>query len=71
METMTLKIDGMTCGHCVGSVNRALGQLAGVRVDQVKVGSAVVSFDPATVSTDQIADAIADAGYAVADTQTA
>ena len=38
----TLSITGMTCGHCVMSVKRALGELEGVTVEQVAIGSATV-----------------------------
>lgn len=69
MERVTLTIDGMTCGHCVGSVDRALKELAGVTVEQVRIGQATVSYDPATASTAQIAQAIQDEGYSVTATK--
>src|SRR5918912_549226 len=33
MERMTLKIDGMSCGHCVKAVKSALEGIDGVAVD--------------------------------------
>ena len=69
MERVTLNIDGMTCGHCVRSVDSALKELAGVTVEQVKVGQATVSYDPSATTKDQIAKAVADEGYAVVSTQ--
>lgn len=69
MERVTLTIDGMTCGHCVGSVDRALKELAGVTVEQVRIGQATVSYDPASASTDRIARAIEDEGYSVTATK--
>jgi copper chaperone len=71
MERITVKIEGMTCGHCVASINNALKSLDGVQVEQVKVGSAAVAFDPARTSSDTIAQAIADEGYAVVSTESA
>ena len=65
MERMTLKIDGMSCGHCVSAVTNALRGLEGVQVEQVTVGAATVAYDPATTSADRIAEAIEDEGYAV------
>lgn len=65
MERMTLKIDGMTCGHCVAQVTKALKEVDGVDVEQVKVGTATVSFDPASTSTERITQAVEDQGYAV------
>ena len=68
MERMTMKIDGMTCGHCVSQVTKALKGLDGVKLEQVSVGSATVSFDSAVASEDRIAKAVEDQGYAVAAT---
>ena len=66
MERMTMKIDGMTCGHCVGQVTKALKELEGVKLEQVSVGSATVSFDPAVTPEEKITQAVEDQGYAVA-----
>lgn len=63
MEKLTLDIDGMSCGHCVGAVRRALEEIEGVQVESVRVGEAAVRYDPRTVTTDAIAAAIADQGY--------
>ena len=67
METKTLKIDGMSCGHCVRAVRDALGEVPGVQVQRVDVGEATVQFDPAMARPEQIADAVRDAGYEVAE----
>ncbi len=66
MERVTLKIDGMTCGHCVTQVTKALNQVDGVDVEQVTVGTATVSYDPNTSSEERITSAIEDQGYTVA-----
>ncbi len=66
MERMTLKIDGMTCGHCVSQVTKALKGMEGVTLEQVSVGAATVSFDPAVSSQERITQAVEDQGYAVA-----
>lgn len=63
MEKLTLAIDGMSCGHCVGAVRRALEELDGVQVESVRVGEAAVRYDPRTVTTDAIASAISEEGY--------
>ena len=68
MERMTMKIDGMTCGHCVSQVTKALKGLDGVKLEQVTVGSATVSFDPAIASEARITAAVEDQGYAIAAT---
>jgi copper chaperone CopZ len=66
MNRTTLKIDGMSCGHCVTSVKQALQGLEGVTVENVAVGTATVSYDPATASPEQIAEAVTEAGYTAA-----
>ena len=66
MNRTTLKIDGMSCGHCVMSVRQALEGLDGVKVESVSVGAAAVEYDPSVASADDIVEAINDAGYAAA-----
>jgi len=63
MSRLTMKIDGMSCGHCVAAVREALTELPGVQVDDVRIGSAEVRYDPAAVTPEQVADAVRDAGY--------
>jgi len=63
MQQATIDIEGMSCGHCVAGVKRALGELRGVEVQEVQVGSATVSYDPARVTPGRIAEAIRQEGY--------
>lgn len=65
METTTIKVTGMTCGGCSGSVTRVLSELPGVVQAEVTLdpGQAVVTYDPATVSRDALCAAIDDAGF--------
>ena len=64
---MTLKIQGMTCNHCVMRVQKALKGAAGVQDAQVdlKKAEAVVSFDEARTGREQLAAVVVDAGYKV------
>jgi copper chaperone CopZ len=39
---MELKIEGMHCGACVRRVTQALEKTAGVKVESVAIGSAVI-----------------------------
>ena len=66
MTRTTLKIDGMSCGHCVTAVKRALLDLDGVTVENVAVGTATVQYAPAVASQEKIAEAVSDAGYTAA-----
>jgi copper ion binding protein len=63
MEHLTLKIDGMSCGHCVARVEKALQKLDGVQVIRVEVGAAEVAYDPARTPFAKIREALDDAGY--------
>ena len=63
MQPLTLKIDGMTCGHCVARVEKALAKLDGVHVRRVNVGSAEIDYDPARIPFARIRQAIDGAGY--------
>ena len=67
MTTVTLNIDGMTCGGCVKSVTRILSELAGVSHAEVNLEnkSAVVNFDESKVKINQLVDAVEDGGYDV------
>lgn len=67
MEHLTLKIDGMSCGHCVARVEKALKKLDGVAVRRVEVGSAEISYDSAKTTYPQILAALDDAGYTARD----
>jgi copper chaperone len=63
MKTQDLKIDGMTCGHCVMHVRKELSKLAHVQVDDVQIGTARVQYDSAKVSIVDLAQAVERAGY--------
>ena len=63
MSKLELEIEGMSCGHCVAAVSEALGELDGVSVENVRIGSAEVSYQPELVSPEQIVLAVEDAGY--------
>ena len=63
MERMNLKIDGMSCGHCVARVEKALKKLEGVEVLRVEVGAADLLHDSAKAPWGRIREALDDAGY--------
>jgi copper chaperone len=65
MTRQVLEIGGMSCGHCLASVRGALEALPGVRVEELKLGSATVSFDEQATEPSAIAQAVEDAGYDV------
>jgi len=62
MASLTLQIEGMSCGHCLNAVNKALSALDGVAIKEVQMGRAEVDFDPAKLDQETIVGAVADAG---------
>jgi copper chaperone len=65
MEKKVLKVDGMSCEHCVKAVTKAAGELPGVKDVSVdlKGGTVSFSYDPAATALKEIEAAISDAGY--------
>ncbi len=68
METVSIKVRGMTCSGCVVSVTRALKRHPGVQDASVTLdpAEAKVVYDPARTSVPAIRSAIENAGYDVA-----
>jgi copper chaperone len=68
METIQLKIGGMSCGHCKSAVENALRGQQGVRAATVDLerGAAEVEYDPSSVSPAQLTAAVAEEGYTAA-----
>jgi copper ion binding protein len=67
MVKSTLKIQGMTCNHCVMRVAKALKAVPGVQDAQVDLqkGEAVVSYDETKVTMEKLSFAVVEAGYKV------
>jgi copper chaperone len=64
-DSVTLTVEGMTCGHCVQTVENALKNREGVRkvIVDLDRGEADVTFDPDHVQPAALAAAVKDAGY--------
>lgn len=67
MAKTTLKIQGMTCNHCVMRVAKALKAVPGVQDAQVDLqqGTAVVTYDDTKNALEKLPSAVVDAGYKV------
>jgi copper chaperone len=63
VQRLTLHIEGMSCGHCLNAVNRALAELPGVEVESVRMGRADLRYDEQQLNPARIEAAVADAGY--------
>ena len=65
MATTTLKVEGMSCGHCVRAVEGALKEIgAEGRVDLANK-SVDITYDEGQVSIEKIKEAIEEQGYDV------
>lgn len=60
----TIKIDGMSCNHCLISVEKNLSKLNLNKI-KVEIGSAEVEFDESKISEEEIIKSIEEAGYQV------
>jgi copper ion binding protein len=64
-EHVTLLSPDISCGHCVSTVQTAVGQLEGVAEVQASAETKFVDvdFDPSRTSLDEITRALTEAGY--------
>lgn len=67
MATVTLRVEGMSCGHCKSTVEGALKKLPGVEsaVVDLAAKTATVTYEEGKVSVDQMKEAVEDQGYDV------
>jgi copper chaperone len=65
MADATIKIEGMSCQHCVMSVKKALGSLKGIEQSDVSVGNAAVKYDDSKLKKEEIEVVIERAGFKV------
>ena len=68
IQQITLTAPDISCGHCVATVQGAVGALDGVRsvLADAETKRVAIAFDPSRVSLPQIEAALDDAGYPVA-----
>ncbi|GHU66325.1 copper chaperone CopZ [Clostridia bacterium] len=69
METSIIKVEGMSCEHCVKAVTNALNALDGVESVSVDLtaGTATVVYNPDKSPLGKIKAEIEDQGYDVVD----
>lgn len=67
MSNVVLNVKGMSCGHCVKSVETSVGKLDGVSSVKVNLEEATVAIDynNDVVTVDKIKETIDDQGYDV------
>jgi copper chaperone CopZ len=64
-DRVTLEIAGMTCGHCVAAVKKALAAVSGVETVAVTLSPprAVVTCDSSRTTMEMLVKATAEEGY--------
>jgi copper chaperone len=67
MAQIVLKVEGMSCNHCVQAVEKAVSKLSGVEQVHVNLAEKAVSVDYAEgkVAVDALKAAIEEQGYDV------
>lgn len=65
MAETKMKIEGMSCQHCVMAVKKALSGISGVVSSDVEVGSALVKYDESKAAEKDLKAAIEKAGFTV------
>ncbi|WP_028987956.1 cation transporter [Thermicanus aegyptius] len=65
MQKVTLKVEGMSCGHCVNAVENALKQVGAKGSVDLANGTVTIEYDENKVSLEKLKQAIEDQGYDV------
>ncbi|MEC0089496.1 cation transporter [Paenibacillus macquariensis] len=65
MTNVTLKVEGMSCGHCVNSVEGAMKTLGAEGKVDLKDKSVAISYDENKLTLEAIKEAIEEQGYDV------
>lgn len=65
MKSITVNIQGMSCGHCSAAVERAVKGIQGINDIKVSLAdkNAQISFDENKTDTTAILSAITEEGY--------
>ncbi len=65
MTQETIKVEGMSCGHCVMRVKKAVEAIEGVLKADVNLENkqVAVEYEEGRASLDKVKDAIREAGY--------
>lgn len=63
MQNVTLKVEGMSCGHCVNAVEGAVKKLGAHGKVDLPSKTVAVEYDESKISLDAIKAAIEEQGY--------
>jgi copper chaperone len=65
MKNIVLKVEGMSCGHCVSSVEGAVNKLGAKGKVDLSAKTVAIEFDENKLSLEAFKEAIEDQGYDV------
>ncbi|RCW48944.1 copper ion binding protein [Paenibacillus prosopidis] len=65
MANAVLKVEGMTCGHCVSAVEKAVGSAGASGKVDLASKKVTVQYDETKVTLEAVKAAIEDQGYDV------
>jgi len=65
-ETRTYNVLGMTCSHCVASVDEEVSELPGVERVEVELESGLLTVSGEAIDDGAVRAAVEEAGYQVA-----
>lgn len=63
MKTVQLKVSGMSCGHCVGSVKQALESVPGVSQVEVSLSEGISTISGSDFEIAALIEAVKEEGY--------
>ena len=67
MDTITLKIPGISCGHCVMTIKREAGMIKGVQFISGDIAGKTATFEvESEAALAELKKALAEAGYEAA-----
>lgn len=65
MKNVLLNVEGMTCGHCVRTIEGAVQALDAKATVDLDAGLVEVVYDDSNISLDAIVESIEEQGYDV------
>ncbi|RCX18121.1 copper chaperone [Fontibacillus phaseoli] len=65
MTNVTLQVEGMSCNHCVNSVEGAMKELGATAKVDLSAKSVAVTYDESKLTVKAIKEAIEEQGYDV------
>lgn len=65
---LVYRVDDMTCGHCVGTITKAVRAADATAKLEIDLGQHLVRIEPGQARPEQLKHAIAEAGYTPVET---